>query len=233
MTHPTFDVARAAIISPSSSGSNLPTPLTRLIGRACEAAAVAGLLLRPDVRLVTLIGPGGVGKTRLAIQVAAQAASAFPDGVRFVPLDAVREPGHVVLAIAQALDLRVMGGRPLHSRLTEYLQARSMMLVLDNFEHVMAAAPDVADLLTACPHLMILITSRDVLRLSGEHAFPVLPLALPDPNTLPSVAELMACEAIRLFLARAGGSARLRLDRRKRRDRGGSMHTPRRAAAGH
>jgi non-specific serine/threonine protein kinase len=119
-----------------------------------------------------------------------------------VPLDSLREPGLVIPAIAQVLGLREMGGRSLRVRLTEYLHPRRVLLVLDNFEHVMAAAPEVASLLTVCPRLTLLITSRDVLHLSGEHGFPVPPLTLPDPSVLPPIADLMAFEAIRLFLAR-------------------------------
>jgi non-specific serine/threonine protein kinase len=187
----------------STRRSNFPTPLTPLVGRERESAVGAALLLRPDVRLLTLTGPGGVGKTRLAIQVAAEAAHAFPDGVWFVPLDSLRESGLVVPAIAQALGLREMGGRPLRERLIGYLSERRLLVVLDNFEHVAAAAPEIVALLTACPGVTALVTSRDLLHVTGEHGFPVAPLALPEPGAVPPVTDLMSFAAIRLFLTRA------------------------------
>jgi predicted ATPase len=181
----------------------LPAPLSSFVGREREVAAVTALLSEPGVRLVTLTGPGGVGKTRLALRVARDVEADFADGVVFVPLAAVRDPDLVIATVARALRIPDAGVRPLVERLAAAIRARHFLLVLDNFEHVVEAASQVADLLAACPELKALATSRSVLRVSGEHADAIWPLALPDASGQTSLEAVAGAEAVRLFVARA------------------------------
>ncbi len=183
--------------------SSLPGPLTPLVGREQEIAAVCTLCSRPEVRLVTLTGTGGVGKTRLALEVAAAVTSAFANGTCFVALTPLIDPGLVLSTIAQALGVREQGSRPLLESLHDYLREQRLLLLLDNFEQVVSAAPIVAELLAAAPCLHVLLTSRTALHLSGEHEFVVPPLALPDLRNLPPPDRLMQYGAIRLFVERA------------------------------
>jgi predicted ATPase/DNA-binding winged helix-turn-helix (wHTH) protein len=182
---------------------NLPVQPTPLIGRKQVEAVVCGLLRRTDVRLLTLTGPGGTGKTRLGLQVASALLEDFESGVYFVPLAAIREPTLVVSTIAQTLGIREKAGQLLLDNLQESLQDKHLLLVLDNFEHVVAAAPLLAELLTTSPRLKCLVTSREILRLSGEHEFPVPPLELPDLRCLPAVDVLSQYAAVALFIQRA------------------------------
>lgn len=182
--------------------TNLPAQLTALIGRTHEIDAVRTLLLRPDVRLVTLVGPGGTGKTRVAVASAMQLSNAFPAGVIFVDLAAISDPDLVLTTIAQTLGVNYNGIMPVHDHVANALRDQTLLL-LDNFEQVVAAAPGVANLLMACPQLKVLTTSRIALGIAGEYEWPVPPLALPDRAQLPPFEQLTEYEAVRLFSERA------------------------------
>jgi predicted ATPase/class 3 adenylate cyclase len=181
---------------------NLPVQPTSLIGREKEVATVKQLLGREDVRLLTLTGPGGIGKTRLGLQVAAELSEHFVDGVFFVNLAPISNPAFVIPTIAQTLGLKEPGDQPLHGLLKAFLRGRQLLLLLDNFEQVVRAALPVAELLAACPKLKIVVTSRMALHLQAEHEFAVPPLALPDPKHLPDVVTLSQYEAVALFILR-------------------------------
>jgi class 3 adenylate cyclase len=183
--------------------NNLPLQPTPLIGREKEVSEVCERLSHPEVRLLTLTGAGGTGKTRLALQAAAELTQEFDDGVFFVSLAAIRDPHLVVGAVAGTLGVREAGGQPLLQSLENYLGEKRMLLLVDNFEQVLEAAPMVAELLSAAPNLKVVATSRIPLRLYGEHEYSVPPLSLPDPKQPPSVESLAHYEAVRLFVERA------------------------------
>ena len=183
--------------------NNLPLQVTSFVGREQQVEAVRAALMHRDTRLLTLTGPGGTGKTRLALQVAAELLDSFPDGLYFVPLASVTDPELVPSATAQVLDVREVPGRPLVGSLRDFLRSRQTLLILDNFEQVIAAAPFVAELVGAAPGLRVVVTSRAVLRLYGEREYPVPPLALPDRRTAPTAQHLVQFEAVRLFAERA------------------------------
>jgi predicted ATPase/DNA-binding XRE family transcriptional regulator len=181
---------------------DLPVPSTPLIGREREVAAIVDVLERDGVRLLSLVGPGGVGKTRLALAAAQQVAARLPDSAVFVDLAPIRDPALVLPAIAAAVGVHDAGARPLAETLALALKQRQQLLVLDNCEQVVEAAPEIAGLLAACTELVILATSRVALRLGAEQVLPVPPLDLPVAE-IPLLAELADFPAVALFVARA------------------------------
>ncbi len=186
-----------------SHPNNLPVQFTSFIGREQEVSTVQHLLQRDGVRLLTLTGPGGTGKTRMAVQVAAELSEGFPDGVFFVNLAPISDPVLVVPTIAQTLSVKEVADQPLLDLVIAFLREKQVLLLLDNFEQVVSAAERITALLAACPQLKVLVTSREVLHVRGEQEFAVPPLSLPDPKRLPDLLALSRYEAVALFIQRA------------------------------
>jgi predicted ATPase len=188
----------------SGRPTNLPTFLTRFVGRTRETAEVGNLLA--GGRLVTLAGPGGTGKTRLAIETARGLEDRYPDGSWFVALDAVRDHALVLSIIATTLGVPEQPGRPIALVLSEYLAPRNALVLLDNVEQVIEAAPEIGSLLGSAPGLAVLATSREPLAIAGEHVYQVPPLGLPAEPGMPTAREIAANEAVELFVERAGAA---------------------------
>jgi predicted ATPase/class 3 adenylate cyclase len=202
LLHPDLPIEFPALRSLDARPHNLPLQPTPFLGRERETAEIVALLRAPDTRLLTLAGPGGTGKTRLALHAGANLLEDFADGVFFVPLAPLSDPELVPSAIARTLGIREEGDQPLWERIRHELATKQLLLVLDNVEHLVEAAPAVGALLAACPKLKVLATSRLPLRLRAEREFPVPPLALPPVSeALPE--ELLRYEAVRLFVERA------------------------------
>jgi transcriptional regulator with XRE-family HTH domain len=181
----------------------LPASMTSFIGREWEISTVSTRLRIPEVRLVTLTGTGGVGKTRLALQIARALADSFPDGVWFVNLAPISDPALVLPTIAQALGIREQAGTSIAETLRTGLSEKQVLVLLDNFEQVVMAAPELAALLTDLPMLKLLATSREALRLYGEHVVVVAPLAVPEPSAIQAAQQLTQYAAVQLFVERA------------------------------
>jgi predicted ATPase/class 3 adenylate cyclase len=203
LLHPDLPADFPPLVSLGAHPNNLPPQPTPFLGREDEVREVVDLLRRPQIRLLTLTGPGGSGKTRLGLQVAADCLDDFTHGVFFVALAPLTNPDLVPSAIAASLGVREEGGRPLTDSLREYLVAKNLLLVLDNVEHLTEAAPLVADLLGAAPGLKVLATSRVPLHLRAEHEYSVPTLDLPPRKPPPTLEQLTQYDAVRLFIARA------------------------------
>jgi predicted ATPase len=196
-------LSSAYVIGYRSPQRILPAQLTPLIGREQEVTAACALLRRPEVRLVTLTGTGGIGKTRLALQLATEFIDDFTDGVSFVSLASISDPDLVLSTIAQGFGLKEPTDQSWLDLLQVFFRHKCSLVVLDNFEHVVIAAPSLATLLQACPRLKVLVTSRTLLHISGEHHFPVAPLSVPNLKHLPDHTFLTQYAAVALFVQRA------------------------------
>ncbi len=181
----------------------VPTTFTSLIGREQDVAAIEAMLLRPEVRLLTLAGIGGIGKTRLALKVAEQMRASFVDGICFAGLDSTSDPTLIPSIIAETLGIQQVGTLSIYEQVKLFLREKHLLLILDNFEQVVTAASLVEDLLTTCPSLKIVVTSRAVLHLRAEYEYPVAPLTLPDLKQFPTTEYLALSPAIALFVQRA------------------------------
>jgi predicted ATPase/DNA-binding XRE family transcriptional regulator len=193
-----YPTAQVALLEPP-----LPIPPTPLVGREQDLEEVTGLLCRPEVRLLTLTGVGGVGKTRLAIEAAREATELFPDGVAFVALAALNDPALVVPTVARSLGLREAESQTPREALHAYLREKRLLLVVDNFEHLLEAAQEVSTLMESCRDLVVLATSRAPLHIRGEQEYPVSPLALPASTLSPTAEEVLSSPSGRLFVERA------------------------------
>jgi predicted ATPase/class 3 adenylate cyclase len=203
LVHPDLRTGYPPLRTLNALPHNLPVQLTSFVGREREVADARRELLRKEVRLLTLAGPAGTGKTRLALQVAEDVLADFANGIFFVALARLAEPDLLASTIGEAIDVRGVPGQPLLHTLKDALQTQEVLLVLDNFEHVMEQAPQVGELLSACPSLKVLVTSRELLHLSPERVLEVPPLAVPDVQRPLSVAQLAGYDAVRLFVERA------------------------------
>jgi predicted ATPase/class 3 adenylate cyclase len=204
LVHPSLEIEFPPLATPSLRGGALPEQPSTFVGRDAELKEIQERLQDETVRLLTLTGPGGIGKTRLALRAAADGIDRFEDGIYFVDLSPVRDSGSVAAAIARAIGLSETRDDSLRDELKEQLAERSSLLLLDNFEHVTAAAPMVARLLRDCSRLKLLVTSREALRVGGEHLFAVPPLSLPSAaRRHTSADQVVRYEAIQLFVERA------------------------------
>jgi predicted ATPase/class 3 adenylate cyclase len=204
LVHPELPADFPAIASLNRLPNNLPSQPTVFVGRQAELGEINNLLVADKVRLLTLIGPGGMGKTRLALQSGAEMFDRFVDGTYFIDLAPIRDPNSVLAIIARTIGLSESSNGSMLDDIKDQLREKTMLLLLDNFEQVTSAAVQVAEILQFCPRLKLLITSREALRVRGEHLYPVPPLGLPKVDArLPTMEELVRYEAVQLFIERA------------------------------